>query len=100
MSRHPSDPERLDRQALILQAVIDLLARQGISGVSVRAVAREAGVALGLVSYYYEDKTSLLIEEVDQTEAITPSRVREIHRQQLATLEAERGPNFWVLGGA
>jgi len=25
--------------------------------------------------------------------------VREIHRQQLAKLEAERGPNFWVLGG-
>ena len=33
-------------------------------------------------------------------EAITPARVREIHRQQLAKLEAERGPNFWVLGGA
>ena len=46
----------MDRQALILQAVIDLLARQGISGVSVRAVARESGVALGLVSYYYEDR--------------------------------------------
>ena len=51
----------MDRQALILQAVIDLLARQGISGVSVRAVAREAGVALGRVSYYYEDKTSLMV---------------------------------------
>jgi AcrR family transcriptional regulator len=36
-----------------------------------RAVAREAGVALGLVNYYYEDKTSLIaaalrrIEELD-----------------------------------
>ena len=50
--------------------------------------------------HLYEDKTSLRIEEVDRTEAITPARVREIHRQQLAKLEAERGPNFWVLGGA
>ena len=46
----------------------------------------------------YEDKTSLEIEEVDPDEAITPARVREIHREQLAKLEAERGDRFWVLG--
>jgi hypothetical protein len=50
--------------------------------------------------HLYEDKTSLRIEEVDQSEAITPARVREIHREQLGKLEAERGPNFWVLGKA
>ena len=42
----------------------------------------------------YEDKTSLEIEVVDPDEAITPARVREIHREQLATLEAERGDRF------
>ena len=47
--------------------------------------------------HLYEDKTSLEIEEVDPDEAITPVRVREIHREQLAKLEAERGENFWVL---
>jgi TetR/AcrR family transcriptional regulator, cholesterol catabolism regulator len=52
--------EKVDRSALILQAALTLLARQGISGVSMRAVAREAGVALGLVNYYYADKTSLI----------------------------------------
>ena len=46
----------------------------------------------------YEDKTSLTIEEVSADEAITPARVREIHREQLAKLEAERGDRFWVLG--
>ena len=45
----------------------------------------------------YEDKTSLAIEEVDPDEAITPARVRDIHREQLAKLEAERGDRFWVL---
>jgi len=45
----------------------------------------------------YEDKTSLHIDEVDRSEAVTPARVREIHREQLGKLEAERGPNFWVL---
>ncbi|HWG30323.1 MAG TPA: hypothetical protein VN676_07225 [Steroidobacteraceae bacterium] len=46
--------------------------------------------------HLYEDKTSLRIEEVDASEAITPARVREIHREQLGKLEAERGPDFWV----
>jgi hypothetical protein len=47
--------------------------------------------------HLYEDKTSLRIEEVDRADAITPARVREIHRENLAKLEAERGDRFWVL---
>jgi hypothetical protein len=50
--------------------------------------------------HLYEDKTSLRIEEVARSEAITPARVGEIHREQLNKLEAERGPDFWVLGKA
>ena len=45
----------------------------------------------------YEDKTSLAIEEVSPEEAITPARVREIHLEQLAKLEAGREERFWVL---
>lgn len=52
--------EQIDRQSRILEAALDLLSRHGISGVSMRAVAREAGVALGLVNYHYDDKTSLI----------------------------------------
>jgi hypothetical protein len=48
--------------------------------------------------HLYEDKTSLQIEEVDPSEGITPGRVREIHLEGLAKLEAEQGENFWVLG--
>lgn len=63
----------VDRPRRILEAAIDLLAREGISGVSMRAVAREAQVSLGLVSYHFEDKVSLIraalrwIEEQDLT---------------------------------
>ena len=45
----------------------------------------------------YEDVTSVQVEEVDPSEAITPARVREIHLEQLAKLEAGRGERFWVL---
>ncbi|WP_375207650.1 hypothetical protein [Hyphococcus sp.] len=46
--------------------------------------------------HLYEDKTSLKIEEIDPKEAITPARVREIQREQLAKLEERFGPDYWV----
>ncbi len=61
MARAPANPDgKVDRQALILDATLSLLSRHGISGVSIRAVAREANVAIGLVNYHYADKTSLI----------------------------------------
>ena len=50
--------------------------------------------------HLYEDKTSLKIEEVDPSEGITPARVREIHLELLAKLDAERGDDYWLLGRA
>lgn len=71
---------KVDRQGRILEAVIDLLAREGIAGVSMRAVAREAGVALGLVSYHFEDKTSLI-----------RSALHRVEEQDLAMVEPDPG---------
>ena len=46
----------------------------------------------------YEDKTSVAIAAVAASEVITPQRVAEIHREQLAKLEARLGPRYWVYG--
>lgn len=70
----------MDRQALILEAVVSLLSSRGISAVSMRAVAREAGVALGLVNYYYEDKISLI-----------RAALRRIEEQDVAMVEPDPG---------
>lgn len=50
--------------------------------------------------HLYEDKTSLSIEEIDPADAITPARVREIHREQLAKLDARFGRDYWVYRGS
>ena len=60
--------DQVDRQTRILEAALELLSRHGISGINMRAVAREAGVALGLVNYYYEDKSSLIRAVLHQIE--------------------------------
>ena len=44
----------------ILDATLAVLAREGIAGVSMRAVAREAGVAVGLANYHFDNKTALI----------------------------------------
>lgn len=64
-----ADEQSPDRRGRIIDAVIELLGREGISGVSMRAVAREAGVSLGLVNYYFEDKTNLIREALRRVEA-------------------------------
>lgn len=67
-----------DSAGRILDAVLTLLSRHGIGGVSMRAVAREAGVALGLVNYHYDDKTSLIC-----------AALRRIEDQDIALVEPD-----------
>ncbi|TQS40683.1 TetR/AcrR family transcriptional regulator [Cryptosporangium phraense] len=67
-----------DRQERILDAVLHLLAHHGISGVSARAVAREAGVALGLVNYHFGDKVGLI-----------RAALRRVEEQDLALVEPD-----------
>ncbi|MFD1543542.1 TetR/AcrR family transcriptional regulator [Nonomuraea guangzhouensis] len=91
--------EKVDRQARILEAVLRLLSLQGISGVSMRAVAREAGVSLGLVNYYYEDKTSLIraalhrIEEQDIA-MVEPDLALDPEERLRAALKRVADPEF------
>jgi AcrR family transcriptional regulator len=87
------------RRAAILEATLDLLARHGISGVSMRAVAREANVALGLVSYYFTDKTSLIaaalrsIEEQDMR-IVEPDPALPPEERVRAALRRVADPEF------
>lgn len=55
----------LTAKARIRNAALDLYAEYGESRVSLRAVAAEAGVTLGLVQHHYKTKAGLL-EAVDQ----------------------------------
>jgi AcrR family transcriptional regulator len=60
--RRPEDaPGRRDQ---IVAAAAAVLGRQGYGGTSLKDVAREAGVAVGLLHYYFESKEQLLLEVV------------------------------------
>jgi hypothetical protein len=73
--------------------------RVALTQVNHRVAAGRPTAPVSPASTCTRDKTSLAIEDVSPDEAITPARVREIHREQPAKLEAERGDRFWVYDG-
>lgn len=77
MSGDDAEP-KAGKQERILDATLALLSQHGISGVSMRAVARQAGVALGLVNYYYDDKVTLI-----------GAALRRIEEQDVALVEPD-----------
>lgn len=64
--RRRYDPDRRER---IAAAAIRVVARDGIDGLTHRAVAREADVPLGSTSYHFADKENLLRSAVELAEA-------------------------------
>jgi AcrR family transcriptional regulator len=91
--------QQVDREARILEAVLRLLSRHGISGVSMRGVAREADVAVGLVHYYYADKAGLIaaalrrVEEQDLT-IVQPDPTLPPEERVRAALRRVADPEF------
>src|SRR5215212_5851920 len=53
---------RADRRFRIVEAARKLLAEEGYDRVTMKHVAREAGVAQGLIHYYFSGKDEILLE--------------------------------------
>ncbi|MFD7630110.1 TetR/AcrR family transcriptional regulator [Streptomyces sp. NPDC059851] len=49
-----------DRQALILEAAVRVIARRGVRGLRVEDLAAEAGVSTALIYYHFKDRAGLV----------------------------------------
>ncbi|MFD9406977.1 TetR/AcrR family transcriptional regulator [Streptomyces sp. NPDC059989] len=49
-----------DRQALILEAAVRVIARNGVRGLRVEELAAEAGVSTALIYYHFKDRAGLI----------------------------------------
>ena len=92
-------PGSTEKHERILDAVLELLSEDGIPGVSIRAVARHAGVGLGLVGYYYGDKTGLIAAALRRVEEhdlamIAPDPSLSPDRRLRAALRQVTDPQF------
>jgi len=54
-------PPRVDRAAAVRHAMRTLVARHGLHGASMAAIAKEAGVATGTAYVHYESKEQLML---------------------------------------
>ncbi|WP_332661794.1 TetR/AcrR family transcriptional regulator [Aeromicrobium sp.] len=61
----PPAGDAADRRAAILDAARAQFAAQGFGGTSMRAIAREAGVDVSLISHYFGDKSGLLVATME-----------------------------------
>ncbi|MEU4233234.1 TetR family transcriptional regulator [Nonomuraea sp. NPDC026600] len=63
------------KRDLILDAAARVLAQQGVRAFTHRAVAAEAGVPLGLTTYYFKDREELLASAIRKARAATEAEV-------------------------
>ncbi|MET9323017.1 TetR/AcrR family transcriptional regulator [Streptomyces sp. NPDC003038] len=54
-----------DRQALILEAAVRVVARSGVRGLRVEELAAEAGVSTALIYYHFKDRVGLVRRTLD-----------------------------------
>jgi AcrR family transcriptional regulator len=98
------------RRAEIVRATIRCLARDGYSGLTMKKVARQAGVSQGILHYYFADKRAILLAALETVTADLDRRVaaaqargpRNARARLLALIEAclrlaveERA--FWIV---
>jgi len=98
------------RREQIVRATIRCLAREGYTRLTMKKVAREAGVSQGILHYYFADKRAMLAatlevvtRDLDRRVAVAQSRTGRDPRARLralvrACLEvAVSRPEFWVV---
>ena len=71
-----------ETQDKIITAAIKLLSRHGVSGVTHRSVAEEAGVSLALTTYHFDSKETLLRKAYQKLHHDEVDRFNEIYRTQ------------------
>lgn len=65
------------QRAKFAEAAMSLIARHGLEGVTMRAVAAEAGLSYGSLFHYFNSKDELLVHAVRHSTSLQTKRVNE-----------------------
>jgi DNA-binding transcriptional regulator YbjK len=78
------------RRIEIIDAAIEVMARVGLGGLSMRVVANQAQIPLGALTYYFEDKSDLVAQAFQQLSDREIERVVRTAEQLQPTMPAEQ----------
>ncbi len=90
-SKNESGRNEADRKGTILRAAIEVFSKKGYHGCRIADVAKEAGVAYGLVYHYYKNKDELLQSVFEYGWSALVSRITERSLQGRTVEEKVRG---------
>lgn len=65
---------KAERRAEIVQAMMQVMAVKGYEGASIQAIAKQAGLAPGLIHYHFKTKQDILLESVAQLSNVLRER--------------------------
>lgn len=91
MTATTKSPAEADRKGTILRAAIEVFSKKGYHGCRIADVAKEAGVAYGLVYHYYKNKDELLQSVFEYGWSTLVSRITERSLQGKTVEEKVRG---------
>ncbi|WP_181777654.1 TetR/AcrR family transcriptional regulator [Amycolatopsis pittospori] len=115
MVKVPKQVDHAARRAKIAEALTRLVATRGLEGVSLRHVAAEAGMSMGLVQHYFKTKDEMLLFAVERRSQVYEERLKarleagELPSTPQAVLRAimieilpmdERSRGDWLMGVA
>ncbi|MCW2688120.1 MAG: transcriptional regulator, TetR family [Mycobacterium sp.] len=78
------------RRIEIIDAAVEVMARVGLAGLSMRVVANQAQIPLGALSYYFDDKSDLVAQAFQQLSDREIERVVRTAEQLQPTMSAEQ----------
>ena len=87
MSKIKTANEVLDKREVLLRSAIKLFAENGFDAVSTRMIAKDAGVNLALISYYFNSKEGLIDAILEESVPAFGSKLRAIQKLNLSAVE-------------
>ena len=56
----PRLADKQERREQVIEAAFRVIARDGLTGTSMRAVAKEAGCTIGLINHWFDSRDDLI----------------------------------------
>jgi len=76
-----------DSRSKILNASAELFVKNGYDGTSVRQIAKEAGVNIAMISYYFKSKEGVLVDLITETSRLLKEKTDHIKSLDLEPRE-------------
>jgi len=90
-AERPASPTKRDKKReLLFQAALRLIGERGYAGASVEEIAARAGVAKGVVYYYFDSKAALAEQLIDTGLRLLASKLEEAVSEGMNPEEAIR----------